>query len=346
MAILNKFLQLKSDERKDALLAAEVANEYNLPAYIIEKDFWVTETLRILYTEIAPKLKEYCKDPFVFKGGTSLSKCFNIINRMSEDIDLSFSLELLRHDKVTLQEGVGRNKLLNKAKAIDTSAEEYIKENLLEPLSNFLRKLDNRIVIKIENETPLDIGIYYPKELSDDQYGGAVQPRVLLETGGRSDNNPTTEVDISHMLGECINELLDEQFSVISLAPERTMLEKIFGVHTNLTQKKGLPKYARHLYDILQLHNQNVEWYKNKTLFLEHVNFSDANYKTHKESCESARKGPIKITPDCELMSQHYQNDWESMADMFPNAVLPYTYKELIQKISEIENAFNQLNYK
>jgi hypothetical protein len=342
---LSKFLKLSLRDRKLALLAAENSNKDGLPAYIIEKDFWVTTTLKILYTELAPTLSDACEQPFIFKGGTSLSKCFNAINRMSEDIDLSFSLTLLDHVKVVKEKGVGRKKLHEKALDIDKTAGKFIRESLIEQLSTRLKELDKRMVIKIESEAPLNIGIYYPKELNDEHYGSAVSSRVLLETGGRSDNNPTVEAEISHMLGECISDLADDRFKVIALAPERTMLEKMFGVHTNLTQEKPQPKYARHLYDIIQLHAQNPEWHKNKTLFFEHVEFSDINYKTHKESCDTARSGQLKLCPSCEKMEEHYKNDWESMADMFPNAELPFTYEDLITNIREIEKAVNEEYY-
>ncbi|MDT8793947.1 nucleotidyl transferase AbiEii/AbiGii toxin family protein [Vibrio cholerae] len=92
---MSKYLELSASEKREALLAAEEQHVSKLPAYIIEKDYWVTQTLNILYTKIAPTFSEKCDKPFLFKGGTSLSKGYSLINRMSEDIDLSFSLNLL-----------------------------------------------------------------------------------------------------------------------------------------------------------------------------------------------------------------------------------------------------------
>jgi len=200
---MSEFLKLDADERREALLAAEVAHESNLPAYIIEKDYWVTITLKILYLIIAPKYAKKSSIPFVFKGGTSLSKCFKVINRMSEDIDLSLSLELLGHDAVVKQKDVSRKKLQQAANTIQDSAKKFVAENLLQQITDELEKLDGSVNISLE-ENGLDIGIYYPKALPEDNYGIGVLPRVLLETGGLSDDNPTEVVQIHHMLGECI----------------------------------------------------------------------------------------------------------------------------------------------
>lgn len=338
---MSEFLSLDVKARREALLAAEEQHVSKLPAYIIEKDYWVTITLKVLYLIIAPKLSARSPIPFVFKGGTSLSKCFNVINRMSEDIDLSLSLDLLGHDAVVKRDGTSRKKLQQAANQIQETAKKFVADTLFDEVSQELKKFDSSINLKIE-DNGLDIGIYYPLALEDDEYGNAVLTRVLLETGGLSDDNPTQVVQIQHMLGESIESLYDESFEVVALAPVRTMLEKMFGVHTNLTQKKIQDKYARHLFDIVQLSSAYPDWHQQSALFFNHVDFSDANYKTHQESCDTARQGPLKLCPDCEEMNSHYRSDWEKMSDMFPGGTLPHTYEKLIEQVKVIEDHANK----
>jgi predicted nucleotidyltransferase component of viral defense system len=84
---MNKVATLPIDER--TAMFQEAANRRGVTLQIIEKDFWVCWTLKQLFeTDFGPHL--------LFKGGTSLSKIFNVIERFSEDIDLSFEPRIPR----------------------------------------------------------------------------------------------------------------------------------------------------------------------------------------------------------------------------------------------------------
>lgn len=76
------FLRLSPDERK--LYIDEAAARRSLSPIILEKDFWVCWLLDVLF-------KSSFRNAIVFKGGTSLSKVFGVIDRFSEDIDLSLA---------------------------------------------------------------------------------------------------------------------------------------------------------------------------------------------------------------------------------------------------------------
>ena len=342
---MSKFLALSPEDKQNAILASETQHSNKLPAYIIEKDYWVWQTLKILYTEIAPLLSEKCDKPFLFKGGTSLSKGYSLINRMSEDIDLAFSLPLLGAspiDPTVTESRKGREKI---AEDIDKKAEELIQDFLKNELTNRLQALDPEVQVEIESNKPLNIAIYYPKSLAETHYGGAVQPRVLLETGGRSDSHPDEIVSITHMLGEAIPDLADSSFDVLVLSPQRTMLEKMFGIHTNNIKETVGDKHARHLYDIVEIDKANPDWCSNKELFMTVVDFSDHYYRWPEQPCSTARSGPLVLSPKTEVTKKNYQDDWEAMADMFPQATLPYEFDELIKYIEEIEEKTNKAFY-
>mgnify|MGYP003301428280 CR=1 FL=1 len=83
---MNNYFTLTIEEQRQVLQAAE--GRIGLPAQAIEKDLWVTTILQIVFTlPFADKL--------IFKGGTSLSKCWNLIDRFSEDIDVAIDREFL-----------------------------------------------------------------------------------------------------------------------------------------------------------------------------------------------------------------------------------------------------------
>ena len=81
---MNNWLSLTRDQQLN--LFNQTSDATGLPSYSIEKDAWVTLVLRMLFTS---ELSEH----IVFKGGTSLSKCYNLIERFSEDIDLAIDRE-------------------------------------------------------------------------------------------------------------------------------------------------------------------------------------------------------------------------------------------------------------
>lgn len=342
---MSKFLELTAQEKQEAFLVSETEHPSKLPAYIIEKDYWVSQTLKILYKNIAPQLAANCDKPFLFKGGTSLSKGYSLINRMSEDIDLSFSLNILDCKPIDCQEIAKRGPRQQAALDIDKKAEEFIENYLKDELTKHLNVLDPDINVEIESRLPLNIAIYYPKALDEDHYGGSVQPRVLLETGGRSDNHPDEVKEIEHMLGQAIPDLADDKFDVLTLSAERTLLEKMFGIHTNHTKGSVADKHARHLYDIVEIDSAFPEWCKNKELFHIVVHFCDVYYKWHAQSCCSAKEGPLVLCPQNQNMYKRYKEDWESMTDMFPNATLPYSFDELLTKLKVIEEKANSSFY-
>ena len=123
------------------------------------------------------------------------------------------------------------------------------------------------------------------------------------------------------------------------------MVEIMFGVHCNLSNCRPRPIYARHLYDILKLHERDNAWCENKQLLLDHVEFSDIHYRTSLGACNAARIGPLQLCPTSAEMTEHYRNDWESMADMFPNGKLPYTFEELLLAMQDFEAHINHIYY-
>ena len=339
---MNPFFEENDASRQEALSAASLAHPDNLPAYIIEKDFYVTCILQVLFVDIAPKLTSRCSEPFIFKGGTSLSKCHGLINRMSEDIDLSFSMDLFDAKEIERDPIRGRGQMQDEAQMIDGKARKFVVAELIDPLTESLKKLDERFEIKIENNEPLHLAIHYPSVI---EKGDAVLRRVLLETGSLSQNNPVELVDISHMLGEYISEFEEPKFSVVALKPERTLLEKMFAVHCNLMAEKPRPKYARHLYDILQLHNRNKAWCENKVLMDHLVEFCDIHYKINKDQCNAARHGPLLLVPNSQEMLEHYEQDWLAMSDMFPFGNLPSSFTDLLSDIQALEVHVNAIYY-
>ena len=196
---------------------------------IVEKDYYVTMILKKL-SEI-----DY---PVVFKGGTSLSKAFHVIDRFSEDIDITFTEHL----------GEARRKKL--------------KYNILKPIADEL-SLDIRNFNMIESDKNLNHYDYYYESVVNDRIANAIPPYVKLETSLMSYAFPTEERELSNYILDVLGTSEEELMRTCDLTPfsmrvqslNRTLIDKIFAVCDYYMQGKN-HRNARHLYDIYKLSEQ------------------------------------------------------------------------------------------
>lgn len=230
-------------ENRDDLFAlvARASSTRDIPQPFVEKDFWVTEVLRSVAepldalspsgVEVAPHL--------VFKGGTSLSRAYHLIQRFSEDIDILVdpgSLEL------------GSNQLDRLFEKIDKRARTRILEDGAQARVTSGKK-------GVFRTTEYD----YPMG----QTSSALRPYVYLEMGARGRAAPTETRQIRSLLAEICIDDLDiyvssiaefEPFTMEVLGPERTLVEKCAALYTageQLSEKPdALRLFGRHLYDV------------------------------------------------------------------------------------------------
>lgn len=231
--------------------AAEHFRQHGLRAAIIEKDYYVTETLRSVATAhgtIVAAAGSGNSHPgnisstVIFKGGTSLSKGWSLIARFSEDIDIFL-------DPLAFVPPLGKRGIDRELKALRDAVSGH-------PALTF---------VKGESQT---IGGFGRNDRFSYQqrFGGPgeVANRVLLESGTASGREPTTVVELSSYLGQFMRErgislgASDESvFSMRLLHFRRTFVEKMFALHgkVELMKENGHPlgPYARHYYDLFQL---------------------------------------------------------------------------------------------
>lgn len=208
-------------------LIRAVAGDRNLPPAIVEKDYYVVRALRAL--------EENIRGQFVFKGGTSLSKGWNLLERFSEDIDLLFRVE---EDGVA----VSKNQLNRRMKNAQTIVEQTEGFTLAHSFS--------------------DQGVHRTSKFS---YRRSFDPvsalgdTVMLEMGTRGGVNPSTLRRIQSYIAEYAQEhgLADlagdlAAFDVQCLDVRRTFVEKLYAVHAAYEKNRAEGK-ARHYYDLHQL---------------------------------------------------------------------------------------------
>ena len=244
MAKINFYTTDKAE--KEAVFNA-IAAENGMTPFAVEKDWWVSRTLEIIFQmSIAKHL--------VFKGGTSLSKAWKLINRFSEDIDLAI-------DKAFFK-GYSGEISKSKISKLRKEAGNYTTGTFFEELQEeFKAKGFNDldfIVIDAEDsdQDPRVIEIYYPNSIkSQSEY---VLPRVQIEVSCRSLREPFTVKSFGALVDEVYadKDFAEPLFDVPTVNPERTCLEKLFLLHEEFhrpAEKMRVDRLSRHLYDIYHL---------------------------------------------------------------------------------------------
>lgn len=258
-----KWLQLSEKDR--IFMLRQVATQYGLPEIAVEKDWWVTTTLRAVFSlQFAEHL--------IFKGGTSLSKVWKLIERFSEDIDLAIDRELF---DLTGELTVKQIKELRKRSSLFVQNEFHtallarFKELGLEDKCSVIAE-DNGDGDKTYPE-PRRIFIKYKSVFAESDY---LEQQIVLEIGARSLVEPTENNMICSLIREYYpSESGDHDFfNVSSAVPQKTFLEKAFLLHELFSGPQGkmmAERKSRHLYDLERLMDtiHGIEALKNHELF-------------------------------------------------------------------------------
>jgi predicted nucleotidyltransferase component of viral defense system len=322
----------------------ETASSRGIRRLIVEKDFWVCFTLRLLFE--MPDMADVC----VFKGGTSLSKVFNITRRFSEDIDLSVDpgwLGIGRDDLPDTSQSRTQNdkrmKELNSACC--ESAREKIQPNLERAICEVIgspTSSKNHLSLSIENDSPVLLFHYPTKESNEQSY---IQPRVKLEFGSLTDQEPSGKYAVSSWVAEDFpDEFKETQFSVISLEPERTFWEKATILHAEFhrpPEKQMRLHLSRDIYDLCKMasHESGQNALADFDLLERVVKFNQACFSRTWANYDKAKPGSFcLVLPDSRL--PEVKSDYKTMqAEMIFEESLDFD--ELIRQLKKLEEKIN-----
>lgn len=240
---MKEWFSLSADQRKK--IFNQVSIQSGLPPAAVEKDWWVSRVLHAVFDlPFAQHL--------VFKGGTSLSKGWNLIERFSEDIDLAIDRGFLGFEG-----DLSKTQVRKLRKASCT----FIEEEFLKILTDKVQELEILDVglsvqdFKDSDTDPLVIEWNYPALTEQNEY---LRPRVLIEIGSRSLMEPVEPREIRSFVGQQYPDqtFADKPFNVQTVLPKRTFLEKIFLLHEEFQKPAEhirVDRLSRHLYDIEKL---------------------------------------------------------------------------------------------
>ncbi|MCY4148208.1 MAG: nucleotidyl transferase AbiEii/AbiGii toxin family protein [Gammaproteobacteria bacterium] len=217
-----------------------------MPA-VVEKDFWVAWILNRLFEK--PDLAQL----LMFKGGTSLSKVYNLIERFSEDIDLVLNWNVLNGEDPLAERSKTKQHKLNEA--INKQAQTYIGGKLLGMINYALNGICGCRV----NDDPFTININYPSAFADD----FLRSEVRLEIGLLASWQPYEERCITCYAAEAFPDMFEQQECMVKvIKAERTFWEKATILHHEAHRPKGNvqpARYSRHYYDLARMAQSPVK---------------------------------------------------------------------------------------
>ena len=339
---MSKWIDFSIDERRAMIQAVSQAKQIDEAS--AEKDWWVTA---VLYAMFHTSISEY----LLFKGGTSLSKGWDIINRFSEDIDLALSRDyFLNVKKLSCASCTSNTQIHN----LREKGQDFLLGEFKLELDSKLKALGLDVTVLGDNEVldengeprkvphdkdPSVLYIQY-SSLYNSQASYAV-PTIKIEISVLSMSEPFEMRRISSLVDQVFDgEDVDSDFvqTIRTVSPARTFLEKAFLLCEEYQKDKPRThRMTRHFYDLEKLmHTPYAEMaLKNVALYHEIVEHRRKFYHVGYVDYDKELPFNIQIVPNEELIPA-YETDYDEMKESFIYGT-PLDFKELMQKMSELQ---------
>ena len=322
---------------------------YGTVREIVEKDFWVTLMLDYLFQ------KSEFKDVFTFKGGTSLSKCFHIIDRFSEDIDLILDWNALGVDDEDLYAQRSKTAQIKYNRKIEQAATEFIANSLLPSMRNDFRTIiGDEPNIVIDSSDGHIVNFYYPN-VYNAQSAGLLQC-IRLEIGPLAEKVPSVIKVIEPLVSNMNIPIMTQRDTAVkTISPERTFWEKVLILHQEahrppFKKDKGgndvpnpIPRrYSRHYYDVWKIGQTEYKAIAlNDLCLLDRViRFKKKFYNYSWDDLENAKPGKLVLIPS-EQRIDELRTDFISMREMINDPSIK-TFDELIILLKDLETELNK----
>lgn len=309
------------------------ADKMKLPPSMVEKDFWVSYMLEYMFNRF-----EY-KHLLEFKGGTSLSKGYNLIERFSEDIDVVLNLKVLDVSEAEFNKAKSKNKQDEFNKNLLSKSYEFLK-------NDFYKMIKQGVGVElihphefIFNEEDASISFKYPQIYQDP----TLLQEIRLEVGALASWTPFEVLNTKSFIAKYYSGFFNTpEFNVLTTQAKRTFWEKIVILHKEAHRRNGKTpnRYSRHYYDVYKMIQSNIkdQALNDLELLKDVVDFNIKFYPTNWANFEDAKIGTFKLIPSDETLVK-LSKDYDDMQSMLYGD--KPTFAKIIDEIKEFENLLN-----
>jgi Nucleotidyl transferase AbiEii toxin, Type IV TA system len=332
---INNWLALPNDTKLN--IFQQTATQMGIPANAIEKDFWVVHTLLLLF-------KLDCAPHLVFKGGTSLSKAWGLIERFSEDIDLALDRKFLGFG----EEAISKSQV----KKLKEKSYEYVSTQLLPALQQKYIEVgftEVKLTLKEtsnHDQDPIEIYVNYNILTEKDIY---LKPPITIEIGSRSLKEPFTPKTFNTLIAQqfATQPFADSPITIPVVNPERTFLEKIFLLHEEFqkpAEKIRVDRLSRHLYDIEKMSQTPIAQNALQDAILYNTIVKHRATFTALPNIDYSKHQPphIAFVPPAHLLPD-WKKDYEQMTESMIHDPNVLSFDVLIQNLQTLQKAINAI---
>lgn len=335
-----EFARLPVKER--AAIFDEAGDRRGIGSHIVEKDFWVCWLLGLIFSDTQ------LNGALIFKGGTSLSKAYNAIQRFSEDIDLTLNPDWLGFDSVNRPDAApSRTQRDKRSEQLADTCMDAVRSRLLPQFESYVTQhlpgmAPSALTFEMDTSTDSPvIWFAYPRAGGST---GSLRPQLKLEFGARYDQQPSARHPITPIAAETFPDLFRQSSCmVLALAAERTFWEKATILHAEYHRpaEKPIPTgIARHYYDLYCLGNSPAgeRALADMDLLARVREHKQVFFRSAWAHYETAVRGSLHLAPAAIRRAQ-VERDYRAMADMFMAS--PPSFATLVEYLAALERRFN-----
>ena len=335
--VADAFLSLSAGERRDILETA--ASRSGRPAAILEKDIWICWALRVLFS--IPDAH-----PMAFKGGTSLSKVYGVIDRFSEDVDITLDYRAFAEGFDPFAPDVSRSKIGRFSDRLKSRVAGYTRHVIgpaLEAAAARLPTAGGLYAVRIDEDGEC-VRFVYPSAVEGPV--GYLATEVLLEFGGRNVIDPNERHEIAPDVAAMIDGLEFPGATVTVLSPARTFWEKATLIHVECHRRRlaaGPERLSRHWFDLacLARHDTGRAALADRALLEDVVRlktvFFNAGY-AHYDHCLDGR---FRLIPDEDQLAG-LRSDYDAMRVAGIVGADAPDFGSLIERLGLLETELNR----